>query len=101
MKYVAILKYGCIFASYNCTMIQRMRKNIPQGANNEIKDPVRDKLISVRKSRKIKQIAVADYIGMTKSALSRYETGKTAMGFNRVQKYAEYLDLEIRLLIKE
>ena len=82
-------------------MIRQIRKNIPQDENIKIKDPIRDKLISARKSRKIKQITIADHIGITKSALSRYETGKTAMGFNKVQKYAEYLDLEVRLLIKE
>jgi transcriptional regulator with XRE-family HTH domain len=81
-------------------MIQQIRKSVPQDGNNEIKDPVRDKLIAVRKSKKIKQNSIAEHIGITKSALSRYETGKTVMGFNKVQKYAEYLDLEIRLLIK-
>jgi transcriptional regulator with XRE-family HTH domain len=63
-------------------------------------DYIRKKLVEQRKAKRIKQTEVAQAIGISNVALSRYETGRTDMSMDKIEKYVEYLGLEIKLLIK-
>ena len=60
----------------------------------------REKLVNQRKSRNIKQKDVANFIGITPTALSRYENGETELRMCHIEKYAEFLGFEIKLLLK-
>lgn len=63
-------------------------------------DYIRKTLVEQRKARRIKQNSVADFIGISNVALSRYEKGHTDMSMERIEKYVEYLGLEIKLMLK-
>lgn len=61
---------------------------------------IRKKLLNQRLKEKIRAKEVANYIGISPVALSRFENGHTDMKSEHIEKYAKYLGLEIRLLIK-
>jgi predicted transcriptional regulator len=61
---------------------------------------IRETLVALRKDRRIKQSSVANHIGITRSSLSRYESGHTEMTFDKIELYASFLGFEIRLLLK-
>ena len=61
---------------------------------------IRIKLVELRKQRRIKQIDVAGHIGITATALSRFEKGKSDLKFKHIEKYVEFLGLEIKFLLK-
>jgi transcriptional regulator with XRE-family HTH domain len=63
-------------------------------------DYIRKTLIEQRKAKRIKQNAVAKFINISNVALSRYEKGYTNMSMDKIEKYADYLGLEIKLLLK-
>jgi transcriptional regulator with XRE-family HTH domain len=63
-------------------------------------DYIRKTLVEQRKARRIKQNAVAKFINISNVALSRYEKGYTNMSMDKIEKYADYLGLEIKLLLK-
>lgn len=63
-------------------------------------DNIRILLVKQRKERKIRQKNVAKFIGITPTALSRYENGTTNLRMGYIEKYAEYLGLELKLLLK-
>ena len=62
---------------------------------------LRKVLVEQRKERRIKQSDVAKHIGISNVALSRYETGRTEMSHDKIDKYVDYLGLEIRILVKQ
>jgi transcriptional regulator with XRE-family HTH domain len=55
-------------------------------------------LIKERKLKGISQPKVADYIGISKQLMSRMERGESIPNMNWIEKYAEFLGYEIRLL---
>jgi transcriptional regulator with XRE-family HTH domain len=57
-------------------------------------------LIQIRKDRKIDQKHLLRILGINKTTMSRYESGKRKMPFDIILKYADYLGYEIRLLKK-
>lgn len=57
-------------------------------------------LKSERKNQKITQNRIAKHIDVSKYTLSRFETGKVDLKFEKVRLYADYLGFEIRLLKK-
>jgi transcriptional regulator with XRE-family HTH domain len=63
-------------------------------------DYIRKTLVEQRKAKRIKQNAVAKFINISNVALSRYEKGYTNMSMDKIEKYADYLGLEIKLLLK-
>lgn len=68
--------------------------------NKVEKSKLLDQLIEIRKLKKTKQVDVAYYIGVSKTTMSRFESGKYEMSTKKLEKYAEYLEYEIRLLKK-
>lgn len=59
-----------------------------------------ESLVQVRKEKKITQIDIANNLGVTKTTMCRYESGKREMPFSIVREYADCLGYEIRLLKK-
>lgn len=59
-----------------------------------------DKLIRIRKDRKIDQKHLLTYLGVSATTMSRYESKKREMPFSIMIKYADYLGYEFRLMIK-
>ena len=57
-------------------------------------------LIRERKSKKIKQTEISNFIGCSKSLICRLEAGKSIPNMNYIEQYADYLGYEIRLLKK-
>jgi len=57
-------------------------------------------LISERRSKKITQNKIADFIGCSKSLISRLESGKSIPNINYIQQYADYLGFELKLMVK-
>lgn len=55
-------------------------------------------LIKDRKARGIKQSEVAKYIGISNSMLSRIESETSVQNLKYIDKYAEFLGFELRLL---
>jgi transcriptional regulator with XRE-family HTH domain len=64
-------------------------------------DYIRKTLVEQRKARRIKQNAVAKFINISNVALSRYERGHTDMSMDKIEKYAEYLGLELFFILKK
>jgi len=62
---------------------------------------LREALSSIRKSKKINQIKMAKHLGVPSCKISRFENHKGPLSLEDIQKYANYLGLELRLLIKE
>jgi transcriptional regulator with XRE-family HTH domain len=62
---------------------------------------IRKKLLNQRLERHIKAKKVAKYIGISPVSLSRYENGRTELKFEHLQRYAEFLGFEIKLLLKD
>jgi transcriptional regulator with XRE-family HTH domain len=63
-------------------------------------DSLKSKLIAQRKERRIKQKDIASAIGVSSTALSRWENGKSELKHEHIVKYAEYLGFELKLMIK-
>ena len=61
----------------------------------------RNNLFELRKAKKVKQKDIADYIGVDRGQLSKYERGVANIPIEKIELYAEYLGMELRLLIKE
>jgi len=57
------------------------------------------KLTQIRKEKKIKQGEMANHLGIDQSTLCRYEKGKRYIPFFMVEKYAEYLEYELKILV--
>lgn len=62
---------------------------------------IRKKLVDQRKKQKICASRVARFIKITPVALSRFENGKTMLKIEHLTKYAEYLGLELKLILKD
>lgn len=62
---------------------------------------IKDVLIAERIKRGIKQNEMADFIGISSTALCRFESGRNKeLRFRNMQKYAEKLGMEFVLMIK-
>jgi transcriptional regulator with XRE-family HTH domain len=48
----------------------------------------------------IKQITIAKELSVTKTTMSRYESGKRDIPSSLLDKYAEYLGYELKLMVK-
>ena len=59
-----------------------------------------NRLIEFRKRLGIKQKDMARYLSISKSTLSRYERGSRKITAEYMDKYAEYLNIEIQFIIK-
>ena len=59
-----------------------------------------DKLITLRKEKKVRQNEIASALRISAATLSKYENGRSEMGLGVAEAYAEYLGYELRLLIK-
>lgn len=57
-------------------------------------------LIADRKAKRITQTDVANYIGISKSMLCLIESDKSSPNLKYIEKYAECLGFEIRLIKK-
>lgn len=57
------------------------------------------KLIALRKDKKIKQGDMASYLGITQTTLCRYEKCKQDMPLFMAEKYAQYVGVELKILI--
>jgi len=57
-------------------------------------------LILERESKKISQSEVARNIGISKQLMSRLESKKSIPNMDWIEKYADYLGFEVRLLKK-
>ena len=55
-----------------------------------------DKLIKIRKEKKIKQVDMLDALGVNPTTLSRYESGKRDMPVSVLEKYIEFLGLGVQ-----
>ncbi|MDO4605472.1 MAG: helix-turn-helix transcriptional regulator [Helcococcus sp.] len=65
-----------------------------------MKKPLREFLKDRRKELRLSQDEVADYIGVTKSAISRWESGDIKnMGVDKLRKYAHVLNLDPMVII--
>ena len=65
-----------------------------------MKKPLREFLKNRRKELRLSQDEVADYIGVTKSAVSRWENGDIKnMGVDKLRKYARVLNLDPMVII--
>ena len=62
---------------------------------------IRESLSELRKTKEIKQKDIADSIGVERSKLSRFEKGEVNIPIEKIELYAEYLGMELRLLIKK
>lgn len=61
---------------------------------------IRIALVKERKAKRIKQTVVSKHIGITPASLSRYESGRTEMGLDKVLRYADSLGLKFQLVLK-
>lgn len=61
---------------------------------------IKEFVISNRKERGIKASVISRGTGITKCAISRFETGKHDMKLSDFIKYAEYLGYELKLMVK-
>jgi transcriptional regulator with XRE-family HTH domain len=59
-----------------------------------------DKLIIERKRLSVKQKDIAKHLGCTAATLNRYEKGNRDISSAMVDKYADYLGYELKLMIK-
>lgn len=59
-----------------------------------------DKLIQIRKDRKIDQKFLLKHLGISATTMSRYESKKREMPFSIMIKYADYLGYEFKLMVK-
>jgi len=59
-----------------------------------------DQLIEIRKQQRVKQYKVAEFIGVNRSTMSRYEKKIREISIDHLIMYAEYLGYELRLLKK-
>ena len=59
-----------------------------------------DSLIKIRKDQRVDQKDIIRFIGVNNTTLSRYESKKRKIPFDKLIKYAEYFGYEIRLLKK-
>lgn len=59
-----------------------------------------DKLIELRKRLNVKQKEIAIHLGVTKSTMSKYESGKRDISAKNQDKYAEYLGIELTIILK-
>lgn len=65
-----------------------------------MKKPLREFLKDRRKELRLSQDEVAEYIGVTKSAISRWESGDIkTMGVDKLRKYAHVLNLDPMVII--
>lgn len=65
-----------------------------------MKKPLREFLKDRRKELRLSQDEVAEYIGVTKSAISRWESGDIKnMGVDKLRKYAHVLNLDPMVII--
>lgn len=58
-------------------------------------------LTKERKLQKVSQQEIANVIGVSKSIISRLESGKSIPNYNFIEQYANKLGYEIRLLKKQ
>ena len=59
-----------------------------------------DKLIEIRKYKKIDQKHLLHWLNISATTMSRYESGKREMPFSIMIKYADYLGYEFKLMLK-
>lgn len=58
------------------------------------------KLVQIRKEKKRGQKELAYHLGITTTTINRYERGKRKIPYDLMCKYAEFLEMDIRILIK-
>jgi transcriptional regulator with XRE-family HTH domain len=58
-----------------------------------------ERLAKLRKGKKLTQEQLAKNVGITRSALSQYETGARTPDYEIVQRLAEYFDVSIDYLV--
>jgi transcriptional regulator with XRE-family HTH domain len=59
-----------------------------------------DKLVKIRKEKKVSQGDMSVYLGITPATLSRYEKKRRSIPGYLVEKYAYNLGYELKLMIK-
>lgn len=59
-----------------------------------------DRLIEERKSKKITLLDISGRIGITAQTLGRYERGDRIIPYHILEKYAECLGYELKLMVK-
>lgn len=57
-------------------------------------------LIQIRRANRVNQKTILNSLGVNATTLSRYENGQREMPFKVLERYADYLGYEIRLLKK-
>jgi len=58
------------------------------------------KLSEIRREKKIKQNEIASYLRVSDATMNRYEQGIRKIPLSQVEKYAEYLGYELKLMVK-
>lgn len=58
-----------------------------------------ERLVQLRKKRKLTQAELADRVGITRSALSQYEIGSRSPDYEIVQRIANFFDVSIDYLV--
>lgn len=58
------------------------------------------KLIRIRKDKRVDQKYLAQYLNITSTTMSRYESGKRHIPVDLLIKYADYLGYELKLMVK-
>lgn len=59
-----------------------------------------DKLIEIRKEKKIQQSEMAKNLKITSATMNRYERKKRIIPYTLLINYAGYLDCELKIMIK-
>lgn len=57
---------------------------------------IRESIIKAMKDQGIKQATLARHIGVTKSAMSMYISGKSCIKIENIEKILQFLKLEIK-----
>jgi transcriptional regulator with XRE-family HTH domain len=76
-----------------------MVQKVVQKTANKGDDETRKMLVGYRKMIHMKQGKVAEAIGITRTSLSRYERGETALTFENTKAYARAMGLEIKFIV--
>lgn len=61
---------------------------------------IRERLVKYRRQVKVRQGDIAKSMGVTQASLSRWERGKSDMSAAKVVKYADYLGVDIKLILR-
>lgn len=58
-----------------------------------------EKLLTLRKAKKVSQAEVAEYIGLTVAAYQNYENGRREAGYEVISKLADFYDVTTDYLL--